>query len=116
MFECAPVMVVHAIGLQNTASSLCMRRQHFQFHCEDDIQCMEDAQNFVDLADLHEHYVCGVLGRHLAVLCMFKSGRRRVLLCEQHGNVTLEDIDLTRMSEFGLGKSEKQKKFYFITI
>ena len=64
---------------------------------------MEDAQNFVDLADLHEHYVCGVLGRHLAGFCMLKSGRRRVLQCQDHGNICRDDIDLVRMSEFGAG-------------
>ena len=64
---------------------------------------MEGAQNFIDVADTHEYYLCGVLGRHLAGLCMFKSGRRRVVWCQDHGNICLDDIDLTRMSEFGAG-------------
>ena len=107
MFECAPVMVVHAVSLRNTASSICPRRKFFQFHCSEDTQCMEDAQKFVDIADTHEFYTCGVLARHLYVLCFFKSGRRRALLCANHGNVCLDDIDFTRMSEFKLGKSSK---------
>ena len=104
MFECAPVMVVHSIALRNTASSICPRRRMYQFHCPEDTQCMEDAQNFVDIADTHEFYTCGVLARHLAILCFFKSGRRRVILCEDHGNVKFEDIDVVRMSEYNLGK------------
>ena len=104
MFECAPVMAVHSITLRNTASSLCARRPPFQFHCPEDTQCMEDAQIFVDIADTHEFYTCGVLARHAAILCFFKSGRRRRILCQGHGNVELDDIDFTRMSEFNLGE------------
>ena len=65
---------------------------------------MEDAQSFIDVADTHELYTCGVLARHLYILCFFKSGRRRALLCHNHGNVCLDDIDFIRMSEFKLGK------------
>ena len=113
MFECMPVMGVHAVTLRNTASSICPRRRAFQFHCPEDTQCMEDAQNFVDIADTHEFYTCGVLGRHLGILCFFKSGRRRVILCQDHGNVKLEDIDFTRMSEYNLGKFYLSAKLYF---
>ena len=65
---------------------------------------MEDAQNFVDIADTHEFYTCGVLARHAATHCFFKSGRRRVILCQDHGNIRFEDIDTVRMDEYRLGK------------
>ena len=64
---------------------------------------MEDAQNFIDVADTHEFYTCGVLGRHLAGFCYLKSGRRRVVLCQNHGNIRLDDIDIIRMNDYNLG-------------
>ena len=104
MFECAPVMVVHSIALRNTASSICPRRRFYQFHCPEDTQCMEDAQSFIDVADTHEFYTCGVLARHLGIFCYMKSGRRRLVLCQNHGNVRFDDVDVIRMEEKSLGK------------
>ena len=103
MFEGAPVMMVHSIGYRNCASSLCPRREPYQFHCKEDTQCMEDTQLFLDVADTYEHYMCGVLARHLAIVCPFRSGRRRVVLCTNHGNARFADVDQTRMEEYKTG-------------
>lgn len=104
MFEGAPCQAVHAILRRSDASALCARREGWQLHCSNDSRCFECGADFIDLADLHEMYFCGVLGRHLAGKNPLKSGRRRVVMVVKHGNVEFEDVDTVKMAEHSYGK------------
>ena len=63
MFESAPVQMVHCLLRRGDATSLCPRRFNWQLHCASDSRCFECGIDFVDLADLHQMYFCGVLGK-----------------------------------------------------
>ena len=104
MFEAGPCQMVHGILRRSDASTLCPRRHEWQHHCSNDSQCIECAVDFVDLADLHEMYLAGCLGRHLAAKSPFKSGRRRIVMVQRYGNVEFDDIDVVKMSEHRFGK------------
>ena len=111
MFENAPVQLVHAVIKRQDATCLCPRRVEFQFHCVNDPKCFECGTDFVDLSDLHELYLCGVLGRHLGAKNPLKSGRRRVVMVQQFGNVEFEDVDQIKMAEHLYGEFIIVRKF-----
>ena len=104
MFERAPCQLVHGLVRRSDASTLCPRRTEWQHHCSNDSQCIECGVNFIDLADLHEMYLAGCLGRHIAAKSPFKSGRRRVVMTLGYGNVEFGDIDQVKMSEHFYGE------------
>ena len=107
MFEAAPVQMVHCLLKRGDATSLCPRRSSWQLHCANDSRCFECGTDFVDLADLHQMYFCGVLGRHLAGKSPLRSGRRRIVMVINHGNVEFSDIDTIKMDDHPYGKSAK---------
>ena len=57
----------------------------------------------MNLADLDLRLTAGETGRLIAAALPIKSGRRRALLTEQHGNVAFGDVDLERMNELDHG-------------
>ena len=107
MFEAAPCQMVHGLIRRADATTLCPRRLEWQHHCANDSQCMECIINFIDLADLHEMYLAACLGRHIAAKLPFKSGRRRIVMTQQYGNIEFDDIDVIKMEDYRYGMSQE---------
>ena len=101
-FELLPLAVVHSLLLTHDSSRVCPRRADWQLQCND-LRCFDCHQFSINLADLDLRLTAGELGRLIAAALPNKSGRRRALLTEQHGNVSFDDIDIERMNEFDHG-------------
>ena len=97
-FELLPLAVMHSIILTHDSCRVCPRRDDWQLQCPDS-RCFDCDQFSLNIADLDLRLTSGQLGRLIAVVLPNKSGVRRSLITEQHGNVPLGAIDLDRMKE-----------------
>ena len=97
-----PLAVVHSILLTHDSSRVCPRREDWQLQCSD-LRCFDCHHYSINLADLDLRLTAGETARLIAAALPIKSGRRRALLTEHHGNVPFEAVDVERMNEFDHG-------------
>lgn len=63
------------------------------------------------MADLDLQYLAGQLAILIATQLPTKSGRRRAILAEEHGQIRFEDLDMDRIVEYNTGKFLILKNF-----
>ena len=81
----------------------CPQRKFGQITCGDS-SCQNCGHVFLDVADLDPQYLAGELAMLIASELPSKSGRRKALLSREHGQMSVDDLDMDRILEFNNGK------------
>ena len=101
-FEQVPLVMAHTFLIWHDATKPCSQRQEWQATCGDS-SCQNCDNNFVDVADLDLQYLSGELALDFMTQLASKSGRRRLLMSEEHCQMSIADLDMERLREFSTG-------------